>query len=423
MRKIINLLIRRLERHPKIFDAVKGWGKNIYRRFVVGYPRIMRNEIGAVTKVLKSSQWNMSYGDRLVHHKLEEEFADYIGTNYAIAVNTGGMAIQMVLRALGIKPGDEVIHQVDTCVADAFSVMNAGATPVFSDISTETFLLSERELENCVSSNSKVIIPVHMWGNAEDMDMITKFAERHGLFILEDAALAFGAKWKDKKVGSIGTAGVFSFGSLKPIQAGEGGMITTDDADLAKELKTLRHWGEMTFEYGLRDQQHLSWNGRMSEIVAAVALEQLRAYPSHIEKIRRNVGFFEESFGNIEGFEFRSSFNGESSSAYSQEVVKVDESKLGISKSDLMKRLREKGIAVWHANFEPITSLSFFKQGLWKDWILRGDLDRVAHNYSRNYENSELVYNESGMGFLKSNFVSEGSLNYLIKTLKRVLKC
>ncbi|MCX7747184.1 MAG: DegT/DnrJ/EryC1/StrS family aminotransferase [Clostridia bacterium] len=385
------------------------------------YPRVMRKEISAVKNVLKSPYWNMNYGSDLVHQKLESEFAEYIGTKYAIAVNTGGMAIQIALRALGIKPGDEVIHQVDTCIADPFAIIAAGGTPVFSDIAHNTFMLDKKSLMHWVSDNTKVIIPVHMWGNPENMTMIAEFAKQHNLMVIEDAALALGATYKGNKIGSFGNAGIFSFGCLKPIQAGEGGIITTNDEALAKEMRTIRSWGEMHHEFGVRDQKTLSWNGRISEVVAAVALEQLRAYPKMLNELRNNVFEFNEFIKGRPGFELFPSNNYEAISAYSQVIAKIDEKTLGISRDELVKRCGQQGIQVRNANFELLTSLSFFKDGAWREWILKGNMNRLESNYSYNYSNSIDVFNNIGVGFPKTYFLTKSKLKKLIKTLDGVL--
>lgn len=230
----------REEKHPNLVNISRKIYKNCASYITPSYPRIMGNEVKAVKKVLETPYWNMSSGRGLVHEGLEEEFAKYVGCKYAVAVNTGGMAIQMVLRALGIKPGDEVIHQIDTCVADPFAVINAGAIPIFADIDKSTFMLSGESVESLISDKTKAIKPVHIWGNPENMDMILKIAREYNLHVIEDCCLALGAKYKGKMVGSIGDAGVFSFGCLKPVQAGEGGMITTNSESLAKELRTIR---------------------------------------------------------------------------------------------------------------------------------------------------------------------------------------
>ena len=120
-------------------------------------------------KVLKSSQWNMAYGRNLSHEYLEAEFCEYIGVPNAVAVGSGGLALQMSMRALGLKPGNEVIHQVDTCSASAQSVMNAGLNPVFSDISRDTLMFDFNDLQGLINPNTKAIMPTHMWGNCENI--------------------------------------------------------------------------------------------------------------------------------------------------------------------------------------------------------------------------------------------------------------
>jgi perosamine synthetase len=381
----------------------------------------MGREIDAVAGVLHTSNWNMNYGGDLVHKKLEDEFAAYVGSRYAVAVNTGGMAIQMALRAFGLKPGDEVIHQVDTCVANAFAVMAAGATPIFADINKDNFMLEQASTAEQVSPNTRVIMPVHMWGNPENLDWITSFADKHDLYVLEDACLALGAEWKGRRVGALADVGIFSFGCLKPIQAGEGGMIVTDDEALARELRVIRNWGDMTAEHGIRDQSTLSWNGRISEIVAAVALEQLRGYPKYFAKLQEQVATFVDRLNSIDGIDIAVAPSVQRKPAYAQVVVKLDSRTLGVSKPDLMKRLTDAGVGVWHANFEPINTLTFFKQAKWRDWILSGDVHRVERNYNHKFVNSEEVYESQGMGFVKDNFLSRQRVRLLIKALEFAL--
>jgi len=383
------------------------------------YPRMLNSEEIAVKEVLYSKGWNMCYGSNLKHEELEEKFAEYIGSKYAIAVNTGGMAIQMSLRALGLKPGDEVIHQVDTCVANAFSILNAQVTPIFADISLDTFLLSEESIESLITDRTKAIMPIHMWGNAENMDMIGALAKKHKLFILEDACLSLGSVWNGKKVGSFGDVGFFSFGCLKPLQTGEGGMIVTNNEAVARELRTIRNYGDRYKEYGTRDQNVLSWNGRISEILAAIALEQLRGYDQFLKKIEKNIFTFTAYLDSVKGF---SVIGAKNNNAYSQLVLKIDECGLGMKKIKLFELFQKNNIAVWHANFEPINRLSFFKDNTWKDWVHKGDLDKVCKNYSGSFVNSEHVYGHIGIGLGRRHFLSEHNVLNLIKTIDEILK-
>jgi len=408
--------------HPRIIRLSKKISRVVARNRGPSHPTILGREIGAVAEVLHGPFWNINYGRDLVHERLEEEFAAYIGTRYAVAVNTGGMAIQMALRAFGLKPGDEVVHQVDTCVASAFAVIAAGATPVFADINKDDFMLMPSSAEDQVSAKTRVIMPVHMWGNPERMDWIATLANKNNLYILEDACLSLGAEWQGRRTGSNADAGVFSFGCLKPIQAGEGGMIVTDDEALARELRVIRNWGDTTAEYGVRDQRTLSWNGRISEIVAAVALEQLRGYPKYFRRLQEHVSIFIDRLHGLDGIEIAVAPSAQRKPAFTQIVVKLDSKTLGVSKADLMKRLTNAGIGVWHANFEPINRLSFFKHGGWQDWVLRGDVDRVERNYNHRFVNSEEVYESLGMGFAKENFLSRDRVRLLIKELELALK-
>ena len=407
--------------HPRIIRPIKKVAKMVLNTSGPSHPTRLRGEVAAVTEVLKTPFWNMNSGANLIHEKLEEEFAAYIGSRYSVAVNTGGMAIQMALRAFGVKPGDEVLHQVDTCVADAFAVLAAGGTPIFVDINNDDFMLSTSSALKEITPHTKVIMPVHMWGNPEKMTWVTEVSRKHNLYSLEDACLALGAELDGRRVGSIADAGVFSFGCLKPIQAGEGGMIVTDNEALARELRTMRNWGDMTSEYGVRDQKTLSWNGRISELVAAVALEQLRGYPPYFAKLQELVAMFVDHLARIDGIEIAVLPTAHTKPAYSQVVVKLDEGLIGMPKTELMKRLKERSIGCWHANFEPINKLAFFKDGSWRNWILRGDTCRVERNYNQTFVNSEQVYDRFGMGFTRDNFLSRERVKFLIKQLDLAL--
>lgn len=390
----------------------------IFRKPDFHYPRPLNNERKALLSTLYSGKWNSA--GKGIHTELEKNFANYIGTEYAIAVNTGGMAIQMICRVIGLQPGDEVIHQVDTCVATSFAVMNAMAVPVFADISPDTLMLEKQSVLDNITPKTKMILPVHIWGYPENMDMICEIAKEKNLLIIEDACLSLGAEWGDKKAGSIGIASAFSFGCLKPIQSGEGGMIVTNDSSLAKELCVLRNWGETTNELGYRDNKRLAWNGRISEFAAAVANEQLKGYASFLEKIRENVSIFISSVKNIEGLSVLESAKGIPS--YNQVILKYNPSKTGISKKELMTVLKNNNIHVWHSNFEPINSLSFFKNGEWEKWMMKDNKNFIKKNYESNFQNSYNHYENIGIGINKIHFLSKRNVNDLIRKFQNCLK-
>jgi perosamine synthetase len=407
---------------PATAETLETLVRGLFGRWIGTYPRVLANEIEAVKKVLYSSRWNMAYGQGLVHERLEDAFSEYLGSSNAVAVNTGGMAIQMALRALGLKPGDEAVLQVDTCSATAFAAMNAGVTPMFADVSVDTFMLETAAGSSLLLPSTRVLIATHMWGNPEAIQSLKEMCLERGIPLIEDACLALGAVCDRKMAGSAGTVGVFSFGCLKPIQGGEGGMLVTHDDALARELRSLRHWGDRTIDYGVRDTTQLAWNGRMSELVAAVVLEQLRGYPAHLAELRDRVAEFQQFLVSIDGIDLNlGTAKSINECSFTQVVARVDPDRLGTPSEALRRRLKERGIATWLPNFEPIPSLSFFAKDNWKDWVLKGRLDEVAINYHACFVNAETVANTTGLGFPKQHFMSKGRLRHLTRTLHETL--
>lgn len=423
LQRLLPLIVKIRERFPALYYFLVRTAKRLMGRTFGVYPRTLGNEISAVTAILRSSQWNMAYGPGLTHERLEAEFAEAVGARHSIAVASGGVALQMSLRALGLKPGDEAIHQVDTCSATAMAVMNAGVTPVFADISDRTFMLDCTDAGNRIGAATRALIATHMWGNPENMPELRTLARERGLKLIEDACLGLGAVADGGPAGSWGDVGVFSFGCIKPIQTGEGGMIVTDDEALARELRSLRHWGDRAIDFGVRDATQLAWNGRMSEILAGVAREQLKGYPRHLKEMRDAVGEFQNF---LEGFPGLSLMLGTAETvsccAFTQVVLRVDEALLGLGKTDLMAELTKRGIPNWHANFELINSLSFFRSGGWRDWILRGDIDRVGKNNGGPFPVAERVYAHDGLGLGKTNFLSAGNRKHLRSVLHSLKK-
>lgn len=373
-------------------------GKPAFTATLDTYPRPFGDELLELRKVLESRRWNVGYGAGAAQ-ELEEKVAQYLGVRYAVAVNTGGMTLQMSLRVLGVEPGDEVLFQVDTCSADANAAMNARATPIFVDSDLETFMLNKMSLESWVSPRSKILIPIHMWGRPENMDMIEDVARKYNLIILEDACLAFGAEWKGVKVGRFGKVGCFSFGCLKSLQAGEGGMIVTDDENLWKELRMLRPWGDMSDTYGVRDQRELAWNGRPSQFVCAVALAQFRSFPEHLERLNQGAAHLRKLLDGIPGIVNMPEDKRITKEAFTQFVFKMDEDLAGCSRDAFDAALKAEGLpGVWHGAFEPINTLTLWKGNRWKTWINHHeDLNFVARNYTHIFKNALHNFNHSGV--------------------------
>lgn len=196
----------------------------------------------------------------------------------------------MALKALEIGPGDEVITTPYTFIATVSSILLAGAKPVFVDIDQETYLMDLEQLESAVTDRTRAVVPVHLGGRPVNMDKLNGIAEKHSLRILEDACQAWGSEWNGKRVGALGDLGTFSFQSSKNITAGEGGIVITNNKELAERCWSLHNVGRV---HGGQWYQHerIGWNLRMTEWQGAVLLAQLQKYPAALELRKANRDF------------------------------------------------------------------------------------------------------------------------------------
>jgi perosamine synthetase len=227
--------------------------------------------------------------------EFEEKWSSFTGIAHAIATSNCTTALHLSLVALGIGPKDEVIVPAFTWVATANVVESLGAKPVFCDIDLHTFNIAPSAVEACVTSRTKAIMPVHLFGLAAEMDQINEIARQHGLLVIEDAACGFAAKYKGKHVGGFGHTGCFSFHPRKAITTGEGGMITTDNEELANKLRAMRDHGATLSDrerhlagrpYTLPDFPYLGFNYRLTDIQAAIGSSQMdRATEIHTKRV------------------------------------------------------------------------------------------------------------------------------------------
>jgi len=223
----------------------------------------------AVEQVLESGRYIK--GDNL--RQFEREFADFCDTKYAVGVSSGTSAILLSLMALGVKKGDEVIVPSHTFIATASPVKFLGATPVYVDIAPLTYTIDPAKMEAAITENTRAIIPVHLYGHPADMDLIKELAEKNDITVIEDSCQAHNAEYKVKKTGSIGDIAVFSFFPSKNMTvAGDGGIVTTSNEELAEKVAMLRDHGRK----GKYIHEMLGLNLRLSEIPAAVGREQLK---------------------------------------------------------------------------------------------------------------------------------------------------
>ena len=236
------------------------------------WPHSDEQEVEAVTEVIRSGKWFRYDGNKV--DEFEEAFAKAHGTNHAIAVTNGTAALEIPLAALGIGPGDEVIVPSYTFIATATAVVVGGATPVFVDVQPDTLNIDPKCMEEAITDKTKAVIPVHFAGFPCDMDEILRIAKKHNIYVIEDAAHAHGGEYKGKMMGSLGDAAGFSCQASKNMTSGEGGVITTNDLELAEKMFSRHSFGRSP---GRPWYEHhiVGTNTRMTEMQAAILLIQL----------------------------------------------------------------------------------------------------------------------------------------------------
>jgi perosamine synthetase len=234
----------------------------------VATPQVGEEEAEAVREVLLSG----AYVSGAKVKEFEEKFAAYIGTKYAIAVSTGTAALHIALESLDIGKGDEVIVPPLTFFATVSSVLYLGAVPIFADLDMDDLCLSPKSVEKRITSKTKAILPVHLFGAAAKMDELLEITNKNSMVVIEDCAQAHGTEYKGKKVGGVGNAGAFSFFATKHMTTGEGGMITTNSQGVADLCRVIRSHGMS----GRDDHLRLGYNNRMTEMEAAMGIVQLK---------------------------------------------------------------------------------------------------------------------------------------------------
>ncbi len=256
------------------------------------YSSIKDEVDAAVAGVMASSQFAL--GDSVA--AFESDFAAYCGVEHAIAVNSGTSALHLALLAAGVGPGDEVITVPHTFVATVAAILYTGARPVYVDIDPVTFNMDPEALEPARTDCTKAILPVHLYGQPADMDPILNFAEKEGLKVIEDAAQAHGAEYRGKRTGCLGDLGCFSFYPGKNLGAyGEGGAVTTNDADYADTIRMLRDWGQD----GKYNHVRLGFNARMDGIQGAVLGAKLRHLEAWTEARRAHAARYDDILSRI----------------------------------------------------------------------------------------------------------------------------
>lgn len=254
-------------------------------------------EIDLLIETLRSGRLNYTCGTRV--ETLEKEFSRYYGVSFCVASSSGTAALHIAVGALGIGPGDEVIVPPITDIGTVIGILYQNAIPVFADVEPYALTLDPQDIAKKISPRTKAIIPVHLLGNACDMDGIMEVANQFGLFVIEDAAQAYGTRYRDRLVGTIGTIGCFSLQQSKHMTAGDGGLTITNLPDLAQRAKLFSDKGWKRPLY--KDVEFLAPNYRMTELQAAVALAQLEKLEREVNRRQELAHLFNEIIAEIPG--------------------------------------------------------------------------------------------------------------------------
>jgi len=328
-----------------------------------GRQSIDEKDVAAVCSVLRSD-W-LTTGPKVA--EFEQAVADYVGTKYAVAVSSGTAALHAAMYAIDIKPGDEVIVPPMTFAATANCVVYQGGTPIFADVDPGTLLLDPAKVEEKITKKTKAIIGVDYAGQPCDWDSLRDVADKHKLRLVADGCHALGAEYKGRKVGSITDMTIFSFHPVKHITTGEGGMVTTDDPELAGRIRLFRTHGITTNAHQREEQGSwfyemvdLGYNYRITDFQCALGISQLRKLPKFLERRREIAARYDEAFAELSGINFLA-VRSDVLHAYHLYVIRIDSNILGIDRTALFTKLRKKGIGV-NVHYIPVHLHPFYRE-------------------------------------------------------------
>ena len=328
-----------------------------------GHQWIDEADIQAVIEVLRSD-W-LTTGPRVL--EFESAFARTVGVEEAVAVSNGTAALHAAMQATGVQPGDEVIVSPMTFAATANCVVFEGGTPVFSDVDPNTLLIDPEQVEAKITPRTKAIIAVDYAGQPCDYDALRAIANRHGLTLVADACHALGGSYKGRPVGSLADLSTFSFHPVKHIATGEGGMIATDDPELAHRMRVFRNHG-ITTDHRQREQQgswfyemvDLGYNYRLTDFQCALGLSQLRKLPEWVERRQEIANEYDAAFAEIPSVR-PLDVRDDVSHAYHLYMTLWELTQLRVTRSAVFAALRAEGIGV-NVHYIPVHLHPFYRE-------------------------------------------------------------
>jgi len=333
-----------------------------------GRQAIDEDDIQAVVETLRSD-W-LTTGPKV--DEFEEAFAAWVGAKHAISFSSGTAALHGAAFAAGLGPGDEAITSPLTFAATANCVLYQGATPVFADVSPDTLTLDPEQVAFGINSRTRAILPVDYAGHPCDLDPLLQLAERHGVVVIEDACHALGAEYGGRRIGSLSHMTVFSFHPVKHITTGEGGMVTTDNAEFAKTLRCFRNHGISSDARHRQSasQWHyemvlLGFNYRLPDIACALGLQQLKKLEANLARRREIAARYTAAFGEIPAI-LCPAVRAEVNPAWHLYPIRLDLSKLSANRGEIFRALRGGNIGV-NVHYIPVHRLGYYKRLLGVD--------------------------------------------------------
>lgn len=305
---------------------------------------------------------------------LQEEWAEYCGTRFCLALNTGTAALHCAAVGIGLEPGDEVVVPALTFVATAFGMAHHGAVPVFCDIQEDTYNIDPERIEERITERTKAIVPVHLHGLPADMEEIRSIARKHDLAVVEDAAQAHGATYRGRRTGSLGDVAIFSTNATKNLAGGEGGFLNTDNEEIFSIARHLAIFGEDVSalrpgEYRSYRSKGLGWNYRSSELPAALTRAQLSRLDAYTETAQRNGEILTRGLGEIRGL-VPPLVPSDRTSVYHKYRVRIDGAGVGFTgkptelRDRVLSALRAEGVDAVLWQTEPMPSYPAFRRPL-----------------------------------------------------------
>jgi perosamine synthetase len=364
-------------------------------------PDIGYGDVEAVLSVLATPI--LSLGPKLT--EFESKIAAYAGTKYAIAVNSGTSALHLIIRALGIGPGDEVITTPFSFVASANCILFEGATPVFADIDLVTYNIDPKNVEARITPRTRAILAVDVFGRPANWKALKQIARKHKLHLIEDSAEAIGSEYFGRKAGALGDAGIYAFYPNKQITTGEGGIITTDNRRLAELCASMRNQGHSVRSSWL-EHPRLGYNYRLSDINCALGISQLARIKEIMGKRARVAAWYDEALADVPGLVLPPLTTPHAKISWFVYVVRLGDRYTKHDRTRIMAALRKAGVSC--REYFPVIHLQRFY--------------REEHGYKEgNFPVAEYI-SERTIALPFHNNLSRGDVLRVARTLRSLLR-